>query len=85
MGHYGLQNDGLDTGALGTPDSMRALATFPQTWQTASGRPVITGAAVNVSTPYGGANVSGRISASVLALTVVALVAFYVKTKGMQL
>ncbi len=84
MAHYGLGSYGLDTGIPATPNQLQALATYPA-GTSAMGRPVIVGAGANISTPYGGGNLQGRVSAGLLALTVLAVVGFYVKTKGVQL
>lgn len=84
MAHYGLAAYGMDIGAPVTPNQMSALATYPS-GTSSLGQPVIVGGNAGIQTPYGGGNVQGRVSAGLLALAVVGIVAFYVQTKGIQL
>lgn len=81
--HYGMQNYGFDIGASATPQSMSALATYPQGFSS-SGPAFSVGAGTEIGTPFGGANVTGRISTSMLALAVIGLGVFYWRTKGIQ-
>lgn len=83
MAHYGLGTLGLDTGTMPTPSNSMSLATASPTIP--GGSPVVTAAGFSIQSPFGGANVTGRISASMLAVGVVGLVLFYVKTRGIQL
>lgn len=81
--HYGLQNYGFDIGASATPQSMGALATYP-TGFASSGPAFAVGAGTDIATPFGGANVEGRISTSILAAALIGLGVFYWRTKGIQ-